>query len=455
MKINAGKTSNKDIFSNDILRNSINRRGDNLFSGITAGVLGGGADKLPIPDAAFSWLPFSIQKIGDVFQVDPSFNIQSRANITITATKYVDGVNGLDTNSGDDWDHAYKTPLKAYTSGPCRMYIAKGWYYRNQIWWDRYNGNYEIIGDLTRGVGDGVYFSADGGNQISGWSAEDAHYKTTYTGTEIGAAWDATNLDALGQHTALAKVADAATVNSTPNSWVVVAGVLHVNAFDGRFPDTDLHFYEGTSCIAINQDNRVLYAENINFFGGMPATVEAATAANGARFYAKNCNFAYASATNVFYAGLTEEVILQGCTVHGVSGAGDCINGLYAKIVEIDCDSYSSGFGASPQASSVYCDSVVVRINGKYHHTGGDCIADVGEGGAKSWNIACEMYNSGLAEGYDHGFSLIDASFAWLDSCEVHDCPVDLNYSTGATIYLRDFTGAAGVNDSGGTLVAY
>jgi len=42
MKINAGKVSNKDIFSNDILRNAINRREDNLFSGITATVFGGG-----------------------------------------------------------------------------------------------------------------------------------------------------------------------------------------------------------------------------------------------------------------------------------------------------------------------------------------------------------------------------------------------------------------------------
>src|SRR5688500_5964140 len=103
------------------------------------------------PPSGWSWtLPFTIQKRGRKFRPDASFNIQTRAGITVAKPYYVK-TDGSDAADGLSWSTAKKSLSTVLGLADVdRIHIAKGYYYRNISWSGVTPGrSVEVIGDLT------------------------------------------------------------------------------------------------------------------------------------------------------------------------------------------------------------------------------------------------------------------------------------------------------------------
>ena len=217
-----------------------------------------------------------------------------------------------------------------------------------------------------------------------------------------------------------------------------VTGVVPV-----REVKVDIHQFDSVS-MYLQGNNLTFYVENVNFYG-TALYLQNSSATGGTRCYLKNCTM-----RAIQVNGVTES-ILQGCTIYGAIGDGinyTRLNDIQCSAIEIDCDIYHHGADATNQASTAHYVSNIVRINGKYHHVTGQCVAEADT--CKTWMLGAEMYNSGTGVGY------YTAGTAWLDHCWSHDnATCDLHNGAASTIYIRNFIGAKGVNVIEGTLTAY
>ncbi len=160
---------------------------------------GGGAAWADVTaPVGWDWvLPFAIQKKGDEFQVDPAFDLQAYANITVTKTYYVDGALGNDGATGADWAHALKTLKVAQEKADVDRIYCRDLYTYNSTRVASPARSMEIIG-----VGDNVKLTADIANLMSAWTAVDNHYTCTVTAySYAGQAFDLSNIDADGYPT--------------------------------------------------------------------------------------------------------------------------------------------------------------------------------------------------------------------------------------------------------------
>ena len=104
-----------------------------------------GWSDVAIPNAAFAWVPFAVQQKGNNFRVDPAFDLQAHAGITVNKTYYVDADTGNDTNTRADWDHALKTITKATDKADVDRIYARGRFIKSAQALTL-NRNWELIG---------------------------------------------------------------------------------------------------------------------------------------------------------------------------------------------------------------------------------------------------------------------------------------------------------------------
>lgn len=391
----------------------------------------------------WSWsLPFTIQQSGNQFRIKPSFTLQGRANITVSKTYYVDSVNGNDSNTGLSWAQAFKTLNQVQTAGDAdRVYIASGSYFtKAQQPSTGFTRDIEVIA-----LGDGATITADQVAAVGSFSKTGTYYYEATITDYVAAIFDDTNLDSYGLPTRMALVADAATVDTTPNSWFREwngTKKIYVRTHDDRAPDSDLKYMD-TRAYAPTADNRVQYFKNITFKTGVRTQNSSAT--GGMKMYFDDCTFFGLSILGV------NEFMMHGCTVHGTTGDGvniDARNSIESQVVESKCTMYYCGSGGSDQASTTHNGCDMVRIMGKYYDIAGQCIADTG--GGETWMLGTEVYNSTVA-----GIGIYSTVTMWLDSVYVHDqSNYDLQNTAGNTIYHHNCT-LTGSNDIGGTYTAY
>lgn len=399
--------------------------------------MGSTDNSIRIPDAAFSFVPFKIIKKGSTISVDPSFNLQTYANITVSKTYYVDSSAGDDGNTGLSWIQAFATMLPVGAAGDAdRVYFADGTYLqKNQMSIPARSCEYIGLGtvNLTSGVN----------NQMGAWSHVDTHWESTIA-EYISMAYDHANLTTLGSDIRLTPKDSIAEVDAAANSIYVnwVARTVYIHTFDSREPDANLFFYDSTA-FAIAADNRVAYFENIIFDRRFYGANGSAT--GGAKLYFKDCTFGFISIAGV------SEIILQGCIARGHYDDAinyDALNSIVPDVIEINCEIYDTGTAGSNQCSTAHTGCTVVRINGDYHDCTGQIIADIGTG--YTWCLGLEAYKSTSGIGFYSNVSM------WLDTCHSHDnATYDLQNTSGNTIYIRNCTLAKGVNDIGGTLATY
>lgn len=420
-------------------------------------VLGSTIKPVSVPDAAFSYVPFSIYK-GNIggFTITPSFDLQTYANIPNLKTYYV-STTGNDSNTGLDWDNAFRTVTKALSNNSYdvdKTYVAAGYYFRNQSGAGiNPQKSMQIIG-----IGN-VYLTPDCRNEVGAFSLVDNHYEASVS-RNIMDVWDASVPDGYSEDVRLTKKTSIAEVDATPGSWFndTTADIVYIKTLDSREPDENIRYYEGLNPIDFIADNRVLYLENINYMGGLStAKWQNNSATGGTKVYAKDCTFKYSYSGDVVDIDGLSECILQNCTASkSITADGfsyHAKNGVVVNAIEIDCEAYDCGDATTDQGSTMHDAGNIVRVNGEYHHTRGQCIADVGA--SQAWLLGTYMHDAESTGANDDGYYLGNAGAnAWLDECTISVDGYDLVTETDTNIYVRNLT-SGGSNNIGGTLAAY
>lgn len=404
------------------------------------GFMGGGFSAVSVPSGFLVTPPFTIQQSSTTYRVDPDFDLETYANISVTKTYYVDSVNGSDSNTGLSWAQAFKTLSKIQSQGDADLvYIAENSYFQKNQRSTQYTRNIKFIGLGTGATRPRI--TADINNQTGAFSVHSGNcYKANIT-EYCGYAYDNSNINAFGNETALTAAASIAACIATPNTFFTdwPNTDVYVNLFDGRVPDANLILGDSLS-MAVTADNRRQYFENIIFNG---IQLYNSTSTGGLKVYMKNCTFG----ATVF--GVSE-FIMQDCVCYS-RGGGDTVNydlrnTIETVAYEINCNIMTQDLGTSNiQASTAHNGCTIVRIGGSYHNTGGQNVADVTGGVGQTWMLGCELYES--VTGVGVYFSILTA---WLDGVYIHDNSIGIEAPSGTTVYYKNLRNLTTTPTTGG-----
>lgn len=377
----------------------------------------------------------TIDKVGGVWTITSHTIDDFRKTLVTPIVKYVDAVNGLDTNNGDSAQTAYKTITKLMTVTWDRAYLAEGNYaFSSHVFSSR---DHEIIGTGKVTIARGYL-----GSELTWTDLGGGVYSTPLTAfqTIIENAVENEN----GDLTALAYVANPGLVTTTPGSyyWHADEDVLYVHRSNGASPNTEQ--------ITINWGGtgvytEYAYAENVIFlsnFGGLNTT------ATAWKILLKNCKLNYGrinASGNIW-------MWLEGITL-AISRLTDLFNikeasGYNPSVVEVGCKMYDAGKTYPTtthitNTSTTHHSVVILRINGEYYESEGVVVHDVNQ--AVALNIGCYVHDSVSGDTthkacFGTAAKAAETSKVYLYDCTTSgDCYGVVNLSPGtAHIYARD-----------------
>ncbi len=408
---------------------------------------------IPNP-TGWTWsLPFNVLRASTSVVIDPSFNLETYANISVSKTYYV-STTGSDGNSGIDENHALRNVKTAMNKVDADQVLIKAGTFRGAEGWNNASPNRNM---KIKGYGGSVILSLE----LTGlsYAAVSSHYEAT-TATAITCVVDASSPDVYGDSIPLIPQANSAAVNTTPGSWYYDAGAttLYVHTLDSRSPDSNILAF-------INQGNGVqddavtYYVEGIDFWGGTQAMGIVSTSAS-CNFYAKNCSFKYDRWTiqsNGIQMNGGGEVILQGCVSSRNSGDGfkPIQNGAQGcNLALINCIGRTNGLPSltSSNGYSRHDSGNTVTVNCEFFNSWGRNSHSINNGG-KEWHLGTYCHDPLTTDSTSINFEIDDVSTMWLDSCRYAGALVaDVYAGTNATIYYRNM--GTPVTGGPGTIVA-
>lgn len=348
-------------------------------------------------------------------------NSTFRKKLDTPIVKYVDQINGVDTNTGDSWAQAYKSFTKLRTVSFDRAYIAKGNYatVTSSILFTSEN---EIIS--VGGISN-VCYGVLGNERI--WTSVGGGTFSNVLTANITVVLDTDKFDQNGNPFRLTKMSSLATVQATPDSWWkdTATNTLYVHYADGLTPSRDSSMLAISNSIVTAGFN--VYRENLNFICGIVTGNNTATPTT---LNCKNCSFLFNSTTNGL--SVSGNVIFFFDKCRASSNFLDGFNyhdlGAYNPYgIEINCEGSYNGEGnvsSINNGTTIHEDSFILRIGGIYHHNAGPNIHDVNN--AKSLNIDCVAYSStasiaGNRSNFAIGALVSENCIMWLDGCVTHN----------------------------------
>lgn len=398
---------------------------------------------IPLPDPAFSFVPFGISDDGDgTFSIDPTFNLLTHSNIPATKTYYV-STTGNNTNDGLTWETAFKTLAKAVSKADVdRIYMAAGKYV---------DGITNPTRDIAIiGVGDVVItWNIVGTIYVGAFSAVDNHYEATYTlgvGTKVV---DFTQTDANGNYLEYTLKTSAAEVDAAASSYYynTTTDVICIKTTDGRAPDANIIINLGSYFLNSTVENRTIYLENLKIVaGGINYR------GSGSKLYIKDCliDNVNVAVFGLEMLGLTD-AIFQNTTI--TRSGEDGIRLWSGRMILVDCTIHHAGVGlAAGNASSCHSGYAII-VNGHYSYSLGRPIHDIGAG--KGWYLGVHAHHAGTAgyPNFEAGTFGSDYFETWCDQCISSDSDLDFVASLPAAIHKHSCTGDA--SDSGDGVETY
>lgn len=417
--------------------------------GATQGGGGGWAD-VASPNAAFSFLPFTIQKNGRSFRPDPAWDISAQIS-RAGGNRYVSKTGNDTTGDGLSWGTAWKTIGKALTAlgataNAC-IHVGAGYW----GWSDGgFNNNTTAVNRSFIGYGtciiDGYYAQT-----YSLSSGQTYTYESASTPT-ISAVLDYGASDSDGMPTRYTAKTSIAAVEAAAGSYWYdgTAHILYVHTLENNSPDADVRAqYGGNSFCKITGAGLSVYAENFTVaFCVVPVSAASTLYFNGVKtfhFIGANQHISLTSSA----IGYFKSCIRKSQVTAGVSSQEDLLYASTATIVEIDCEgSYSGGAtGTASNGTTNHVAGTNVVIGGEYHHTYGPPVGFVGSGYA--WLLGTYSHHC-LATSANYYSFQMDEAVCYLDSCRSDNSTKDILATQ--TVHVRDFIGAAS-ND--GTVLTY
>ncbi len=404
-----------------------------------------------IPDAAFAWLPFTIERIGRKFRPDPAWRIEDLAP---AGKAYYVATDGDDGATGLDAAHPLRKVSTALNKADVVVVrIAEG-VYSSGFGWDNASPARNIS---VYGTGSVIVSPHLAGLT---WTAVDAHYTAPMASCQY--VLDASIVDANGDYQVLTKKTSAAEVDATPGSWYFLTNTVYVHTSDGRAPDANVWPYITGANGSMNDPN-TQYIEGVKFYGGSGPFV-ASESTGTPLLYFKNCEFKYGYSGNGLGIVGFNLVICQDCRfsqnkTDGLNIAEGAT--IYGNLVLINPTAYSNGIVAAITNGNGYSRhdrGCTVIIGGEMWNNSGPQIYDVntGTGGPTTWVLGTHCYDGYLGSGaFDFNFGCGGAgAMMWLDSCDSDGSTTDLNVAAGGSMYYRDLV-SGGVFANAGVLETY
>lgn len=398
-------------------------------------LLGGNWQDVSAPQGMVIPMPFNVQRQGNNYRVDPSFDIQTRANITVTKSYYVDSVSGSDSNDGLSEGAPLKTLTAANAKGDGqRFYLKRGSYWFKNQRPTQFTGSAEF---LPYGTGAKPIITADTSNQFGSFSATDNYYSASAPDF-VGRLYDFSDLDSDGQPRIYTNAGSIAGVDATAGTFFWSASTIYVRTFDDRAPDSDL-LYLDNLCYRVRQDNISQYFNNIEFRSTL--AMQNGSSTGGTKSYFKDCDFKFGE--HQFWG--QAECIIQDSNVTSLSGDAcniDDYNTVTGYVYEVNSffSNYGNGAG-NAQGSTIHNASNAVSIAGIYSNTAGQCIGDTGTG--QRWVLGCELGQAG------GGITFETQANAWIEGSTLSVDAVSINSSTGGSVYYKNNTLAGSVTETG------
>lgn len=395
------------------------------------------------PPTGLTWVyPFIIQRNGLLYRVDPSFNLQTYAGISVAKTYYVDRGMPDDTGDGLSWATALQKVKTAIAKVDAdRVFIKTGWY-EYGYGWDATsvaNRNMEVIG-----VGGPVILSTNDPTLV--YALDGNHYEAAAT-TKIWLVVDKSSIDANGDYMRYTIKASEAEVDSTPGSYYWAANVLYVRTFDNRAPDANILAYPTSTYCGVTTRAKTIYLEGLTFLGGAIA-FGAISASALCKLYARDSYFGYCYNSNGVSITGCGEAILQRCVCakNKVDGFKPIENtGQYANVALLDCIGRSNGVpgDTSSNGYSRHDRGQSIVVNGDYFSNYGRNIHDInaGVGNPLLWGLGVKAHDC-LATGANNinfgiGTAANPGGVAWLENCISYGSTYDLDAGAGATMNYR------------------
>lgn len=395
-----------------------------------------------LPDSDFGYVPFTIQKRGNVFRA-AAFDLRTHAGITV-AKEYVIGPGGSDGDPGTR-AQPFATWNQAAGQGDVdRITLLDGTYLYRDTTTTNPPGDVEVIGEGT------VYYTSDRANQCSNWAktvGQNDVYECTTDGQYVQEVFDNAVLDANGNPTLYDSESAVAAVDANAGSFYLDGGTLYVHTVDSRAlsgapVDGDLLLLDSLS-FSPTVDSRSFYFKNVNFRGTVRPQNSSST--GGLKVYIEDGSLYDAQINGV------DDCIIWNTTV--VNSRQDALNyelrnERISKGIEYGIAAGENHGGSTEQASTAHNGCLVTRINSTFLSTTGQCLADVT--GSKSWNLGCTLQDSASGIGF-----FMDG-IGWLDTCTISVSTTDLQCGgSGDAIYHRDLTSGGVFVENGGTISTY
>ncbi|UEM16776.1 hypothetical protein J4G43_022710 [Bradyrhizobium barranii subsp. barranii] len=284
---------------------------------------------------------------------------------------------------------------------------------------------------------------------------------------------DVSATDANGDYLRMVQVADAATCNSTPNSWAQVTTNIYVHRTnnDAVTNANTRAMLKATPNFVQDGTSKDVYLKGFNFQGGAAAAV-ACTAAATMNFMAVNCSAKYAgdSATNVngwkldYMTGLAA---LVNCI--GSQNEADGINTHWTPggtpalfTLTINCKGYNNGRDAVQSCNGLtsHDNAINIEVTGEYYGNYGANVIPIN--GNQMWCLGTYAHDS--VGDVSHGGSTTPTDFQtqatavmWLQNCRSAVSATSLLASNTSTIKTRNFLPGGGQTPGagGGTITTF
>jgi len=339
-----------------------------------------------------------------------------RGTYTSDTFRYVDIVNGVDTNNGLTPATAYKTLTKLNGTIFRRAYISAGNYAATSHLFRYGTGNRELIGTGEVNICKGYT-----GNELT-WTDEGSGVFSAIVSSVITVV-DSLQRNAENLPLRLTKKTTLAEASAT-NSFYYNSSItkLYVHLLSGLVPALNILVSNGTHNAEIETNQ---FCDNITFVGGIRPIQNSATLLYS--LY-KNCKFLYALGDGIQVRGKWG-MWLDKCisAYHQADGANYKLNVNNCYMVEDGCTFYNCGgadnsglLDGSNNASSMHDTCIGLRLNGSYYNTEGAQVHDVNS--AKSLNVNCNSGEStSVIAGNKSSFAVAtttgESATMWLDRC--------------------------------------
>lgn len=398
-----------------------------IIAALTFSVSSVSAAEKPI---GFSWdVPIHISQADGKYQTD--FDITAYA--PTGKTYYVDNAKGSNSNDGLSPIKAFKSMSTALskTDGKVIM-VAAGVYARiDSIQGLKINRDVSI-----KAYGGRVIF---GSHDLLKWTLAPGYTKTYQaTRSSVDTVYDAAAVNQFGDYKKYAKKSSVSEVNAQMGSWTQDGDKVYVHRWNDGVPGLSIRVNVLVPTAKVS-GNVTVYAEGIDFIGGLIVTNEVAT--DNPRFYAKDCKFKYSERDNGLKV-LGAEVYLVNC--EAAQNAQDGFNyharlGVISKAVEINCIGRNNGsIDNNDNGSTIHDGGKIIRVNGQYFGNLGPNVADVGNG-TESWILGSTAYDSKSKTPQNFTFSASGGTMtAWMDTCQSYGSTFGIMLDKGAQVFTRN-----------------